>query len=222
MSTSIVVYIFVGLVGAMLGVVLFEVVRRTSAAGKRSQEEEQARQAMLNAQREAENIVKEAKLEAKDLLLQSKAESEKEQKAKMAELSTTEKRLVLREEAIDKRIGTLDKRDADAQKREQDLARKEEKLTLKEAACTQAEKEHREALERVAGMTADEAKKFLMQEMESQHAWMPPASQKERWKKPEKTPSGKRARSSRRPFSAWCAITSPSPRFRLCRSPTMP
>ena len=38
----------------------------------------------------------------------------------------------------------------------------------KEAACTRVEKEHREALERVAGMTADEAKKQLIQEMESQ------------------------------------------------------
>jgi ribonucrease Y len=168
MSTSIVVYIFVGLVGALLGVGLFEVVRRSSAARKKSQEEEQARQAIQNAQREAENIVKEAKLEAKDLLFQSKAELEKEQKAKLAELSTTEKRLVQREEAIDKRIGTLDKRDADTQKRELELIRKEEKLTVKEAACAQAEKEHREALERVAGMTADEAKKHLMQEMESQ------------------------------------------------------
>ena len=168
MSTSIVVYIFVGLVGAMLGVGLFEVIRRSSAARKRSQEEEQARQASQNAQREAENIVKEAKLEAKDLLLQSKAEMEKEQKAKLGELFTAEKRLVQREEAIDKRIGTLEKRDADTQKREQELARKEEKLTVKEAACALAEKEHREALERVAGMTAEEAKKHLIQEMESQ------------------------------------------------------
>jgi ribonucrease Y len=168
MSTSIVVYIFVGLVGAMLGVGLFEVIRRSSAARKRSQEEEQARQAIQNAQREAENIVKEAKLEAKDLLLQSKADLEKEQKAKLGELSTAEKRLVQREEAIDKRIGTLEKRDADTQKREQELARKEEKLTVKEAACALAEKEHREALERVAGMTAEEAKKHLIQEMESQ------------------------------------------------------
>lgn len=168
MSTSIVVYIFVGLVGAMLGVGLFEVIRRSSAARRRSQEEEQARQAIQNAQREAENIVKEAKLEAKDLLLQSKADLEKEQKAKLGELSTAEKRLVQREEAIDKRIGTLEKRDADTQKREQELARKEEKLTAKEAACALAEKEHREALERVAGMTAEEAKKHLIQEMESQ------------------------------------------------------
>jgi ribonucrease Y len=168
MSTSIVVYILVGLVGALLGAGLFEVIRRSSAAGRKSQAEEQARQAILNAQREAENIVKEAKLEAKDLLLESKAELEKEQKTKLGELLTAEKRLVQREEAIDKRIGLLDKRDADAQKREQDLTKKEERLTLKEAACAQAEKEHREALERVAGMTADEAKKHLMQELETQ------------------------------------------------------
>jgi ribonuclease Y len=168
MSTSIVVYILVGLVGALLGAGLFEVIRRSSAAGRKSQAEEQARQAILNARREAENIVKEAKLEAKDLLLESKAELEKEQKTKLGELLTAEKRLVQREEAIDKRIGLLDKRDADAQKREQDLTKKEERLTLKEAACAQAEKEHREALERVAGMTADEAKKHLMQELETQ------------------------------------------------------
>jgi ribonuclease Y len=168
MSTSIVVYILIGIVGALLGVGLYEVMRRSSATAKRAQEEEQARHIVQNAQREAENIVKEAKLEAKDLVFQSKAESEKEQKSKLAELSTVEKRLVLREEAIDKRIGVLDKRDVDAQKREQELARREEKLTSKELACAQAEKEHREALERVAGMTADEAKKHLLQEMESQ------------------------------------------------------
>jgi ribonuclease Y len=168
MSTSIVVYIFIGFVGALLGAGLYEVVRRSAAAAKKAQEEEQARHIVQNAQREAENIVKEAKLEAKDLVFQSKAESEKEQKSKLAELATVEKRLVQREEAIDKRIGILDKRDADAQKREQELARREEKLTGKELACAQAEKEHREALERAAGMTADEAKKHLLQEMESQ------------------------------------------------------
>ncbi len=168
MSTSIVVYTFVGLVGALLGIGLYEVIRRSSASAKRAQEEEQARHIVQNAQREAENIIKEARLEAKDLVFQSKAESEKEQKSKLAELSTAEKRLVQREEAIDKRISVLDKRDVDAQKREQELGRREEKLTAKELACAQAEKEHREALERVAGMTADEAKKHLLQEMESQ------------------------------------------------------
>ena len=168
MSTSMLLYIFVGLIGALLGVGVYELVRRSSLTAKRAQEAEQSRQTIQNAQREAENIVKEAKLEAKDLIFQSKAELEKEQKAKLSELATAEKRLVQREEAIDKRIGSLDKRDAEGQKREQELIKKEERLIGKEAACAQAEREHREALERVAGMTADEAKRQLLQELESQ------------------------------------------------------
>jgi len=168
MSTSMLLYIFVGLISAVLGVGIYEVARRFSANSKRAQEAEQSRQMIQNAQREAENIVKEAKLEAKGLVFQSKTELENEQKAKLLELATTEKRLVQREEAIDKRIGVLDKRDGEGQKREQDLMKKEEKLLAKEAACAQAEREHREALERVAGLTADEAKKQLLQEMESQ------------------------------------------------------
>jgi ribonucrease Y len=168
MSTSMLLYIVVGLLGALLGVGLYEVVRRSSATAKWAQEAEQSRQMIQNAQREAENIVREAKLEAKDLIFQSKSELEKEQKTKLLELASAEKRLVQREEAIDTRIGVLDKRDAEGQKREQELMKKEERLIAKEAACAQAEREHRDALERVAGMTADEAKKQLLQEMESQ------------------------------------------------------
>jgi ribonucrease Y len=168
MSTSMLLYIFVGLIGALLGVGVYELLRRSALSAKRAQEAEQSRQAIQNAQREAENIVKEAKLEAKDLIFQSKAELEKEQKAKLVEFATAEKRLVQREEAIDKRIGALDRRDAEGQKREQELLKKEERLVAKETACAQAEREHRDALERVAGMTADEAKKQLLQELESQ------------------------------------------------------
>lgn len=168
MSTSLIIYLFIGIVGAVLGIGGYELIRRASNSANQAQEKEQARQVVLNAQREAENIVKEARLEAKDFVFQSKGELEKEQKARLAELATAEKRLVQREEIIDKRISVVDKLDSDAHQREQDLAKREEKLTAKEASCTQAEKEHREALERVAGMTADEAKKQLLQEMESQ------------------------------------------------------
>jgi ribonucrease Y len=161
-------YLLIGLVAGLLGIGLYEAIRRMAGAAKQSQAQEQSRQTLQNAQREAENIVKEAKLEAKDLIFQSKAELEKEQKLKFAELSTVEKRLTQREETLEKRISVLDRRDSDAQKREQELAKRDERLTAKEAACAQVEKEHREALERVAGMTADEAKKHLLQEMESQ------------------------------------------------------
>ncbi len=161
-------YILCVVMGALGGAGLYEVVRRNMAASKRAELEDQARQVVQQAQREAENVIKEARLEAKDLVFQAKSELEKEQKAKLAELLTMEKRLIQREEGLDRKLAALEKRDIEANKRDQDFLRREEGLLAKEAACAKAEREHWEALERVAGMTAEEAKKHLVTEMESQ------------------------------------------------------
>jgi len=167
-STSIVFYILWGIIGAIVGAGAFEFVRRNMAAGKRAEMEEQAKHVVQNAQREAENVLKEAKLEAKDLVFQAKSEWEKEKKSKLVELSAAEKRLMQREEGFDRKLATLDKRENDLQRRDQEISRRDDGLAAKEAACAKAEREHREALERVAGMTAEEAKKQLVIEMESQ------------------------------------------------------
>ncbi|MEK6633885.1 MAG: Rnase Y domain-containing protein, partial [Nitrospirota bacterium] len=167
-STSLVAYILCGLIGALIGAGLLEVVRRQLASSKRTEAEDQAKHITQNAQREAETLIKEAKLESKDLIFQAKTDLEKEQKVRLAELAVTDKRLVQREENLDRKLGAIEKREADAQRRDQEFARREEGLAKKEAACAKVEREHREALERVAGMTGDEAKKQLMVEMESQ------------------------------------------------------
>lgn len=167
-STSIVAYILAGILGAVIGVGVFEAVRRQMAAAKRLELEEQAKQIIQNAQREADSVLKEAKLEAKDLVFQAKAEWEKEHKAKLAELSEIEKRVLQREEILDRKIASLEKRESELHKREQELAKREAGLVTRESACAKAERDHREALERVAGMTAEEAKRQLIAEMEAQ------------------------------------------------------
>jgi ribonuclease Y len=167
-STSIIAYILCTIIGAVVGVGLFEVVRRNVAAAKRVELEEQAKHIVQNAQREADSVLKEARLEAKDLVFQAKAEWEKEQKAKLAELSAMEKRMLQRDEALDRKLAALEKRESELQKRDQELIKREAGLAAKESACAKAERDHREALERVAGMTAEEAKKQLIVEMESQ------------------------------------------------------
>ena len=151
-----------------MGAGVFELVRRTMAGTKQAEMEEQTKQVVQNARREAENILKEATFEAKDLAFQAKSELEKEQKDKLGELSAVEKRLVQKEETLDRKIATLENREGEIHRREQELVRREGGLSLKEAACAKAEQEHRESLERVAGMTADEAKKQLIVAMESQ------------------------------------------------------
>jgi ribonuclease Y len=135
-SLSVVAYIFVGLVGAVLGAGLYEVFRRRSALARRAEAEDQSAQIVQSAQREAENLVKEAKLEAKDLVFQARIELEKEQKAKLAEVSNSERRVSQREEGLDRKLGLLEKRDQEALKREQDLLKREEALVQKDAACT--------------------------------------------------------------------------------------
>lgn len=168
-STATVVSIVLSLiVGAVVGAGVFDLLRRRVTGAKQAEAEELAKQVVQNAQREAENVLKEARFEAKDLAFKAKSEFEQEQKAKLGELAGMEKRLIQREGVLDGKLTAVEKRENEARKREQDFSKREEGLTVKEAACAKAEREHREALERVAGMTAEEAKKQLIIEMESQ------------------------------------------------------
>jgi ribonuclease Y len=168
-STAIVVYIILSVIfGAVIGAGVFERVRRRMTDAKQAEAEDLVKQVVQNAQREAENILKEARFEAKDLVFKARSGFEEEQKAKLGELSAMEKRLIQREGGLDGKLAAMEKRDNESRKREADFAKREEGLTVKESACAKAEREHRDALERVAGMTADEAKKQLILEMESQ------------------------------------------------------
>jgi ribonuclease Y len=166
--TGTIAYLVVALLGALLGLGLTELIRRQALKGKRAQADEHIRQLLQAAEREKESLIKEARLEAKDLLLEARSELEKEQKEKLSELTVLERRVLQREENLERKAANLEKRDSDAQKRDGLFAKREEALAEKELVCERAAKEHRQALERVAGMTVDEAKRQLMISIESE------------------------------------------------------
>jgi ribonuclease Y len=156
------VYIIVaGLLGAVAGIAMNAVLRRRSLGHRRSQADEQARALVQGAEREADNLVREAKLEAKDLQLQARTELEKEQKEKRSELGSLEHRLLQREENLERKTGAAEKRDLA-------LGKREETLAAREATSEQAIKEHRQALERITGLTVEEAKRQLVSEIEGE------------------------------------------------------
>ncbi len=165
---TVLTYIAIAILGAALGIGGFEFVRRQNQAAGRDRLLEEAKQSVQNAERQAENVLKEAKLEAKSLLMQAKSDFEREQKEKSVGLIEQERRLGQREEQLDRRSGALDKRDQETQRREQGLEQREGSLRAKEAEAVQVLKDRREALERVAGLTAEEAKRQLLSEYESQ------------------------------------------------------
>src|SRR2546426_9375469 len=80
--TDVAVYIMAGILGAVAGIAINEVLRRRSLGSRRSQAEEQARALVQGAGRGADNLVREAKLEAKDLLLQARTGPGKGEKEK--------------------------------------------------------------------------------------------------------------------------------------------
>ncbi len=160
--------IIAGVVGLLIGMVVFKFIQQHLDAKRYAEAKDQALQVTQGAQREAENILKEAKIEAKDLLFQSKAEIEKKEKERRNELQSAERKLNQREEAYDRKLSQFEKRDEELRKKEIHLKDKEESLANKRTECEQAIKEHRLALEQVAGITAEEAKRHLLSEIESE------------------------------------------------------
>lgn len=166
--TTILIYAIAGISGALLALGLNALIRRKTLQAQASQAAAEATQLREGATREAENLRKEAKLEAKELLFQGRTELEREQKEKQSELGAAERRFLQREEGFERKVSGVERRELDAQKREESLAKNEQGVAVAQAACEKTAKEFRHALERVAGITVEEAKRQLITEIESE------------------------------------------------------
>ncbi len=122
-----------------------------------------ANQAIKSAQEKAARIVAEARAQQKELILEAKdeklrlqREAEDEARAKRGELATLETRLLARDDQLDQRSDMLEQRDRKLLDREREFEHFRQELA-------RAQQEHVEALERVSGMSAIEAKAQLLE-----------------------------------------------------------
>jgi ribonuclease Y len=157
-----------GLAGLAAGIVLaliFAWVRSKQNQGQREAAKQAAARIIEEAKKDASGIRKEAEVQAKDTVLREKAEFEREVRETRRELQNQEKRLIGKEEMIDKRAEAIDKREGDLGKREAGLKLREVKIDEQTAECARQIDQARRQLEQVAGMTREEAKKNLIDEM---------------------------------------------------------
>jgi len=117
------------------------------------------------AKKDASAIKKEAEIHAKDSVLKERGDLEKEVRETRRELQNQERRLIGKEEGIDKRVELLDRREAELAKRDQSLKAREKSLEEKSAECERYVDEARKQLEQVAGLTREEAKRSLIDQM---------------------------------------------------------
>jgi len=161
-------YIVLLVAGLAGGFGLGLLIKGKAAAGKIRDAEGEAARIIANAEREAETKRKEAMLEAKDKLYQSRADYEKENREKRQEIQNQERRLTQKEENLEKKVDLVEKRESDVIRRERELAAREKVAAEKEDRFEKGLREQRLLLEKIANMTAEEAKRQLMMSMEDE------------------------------------------------------
>jgi len=152
LGIGVLVGLAAGLLVAVLGLRLF-MGRRLSAA-----RDEQAR-LTGEAKRSAESARREAELEAKEQVLKLRADVEQELRDRRAEIVKIEERVLAKEEDIDRKLTEFDRREQGFADRETHLKQLQEELKL-------ATDGQLKELERISGMTVDEAKRHLLERSE--------------------------------------------------------
>ncbi len=145
----------------VLGLVIGYFLRRYIAKLKINSAEVAAENILKEAQKDAEAKKREAILETKDQLFKERSNFERETRERRAELQRWEKRLLQKEENLDKRLDVLDKKD-------QSLSNRGRVVDAKESEIREAQEETRRELERISSLTAEEAKNTLIKGMEEE------------------------------------------------------
>ena len=121
--------------------------------------EEKARSIIDDAIKSAETKKREALLEIKEESLRQKNEVDKEIKERRAEVQKQEKRVLSKEDALDKKTEAMERREADYAAKESELKKREKKVD-------ELNQQGLQELERIAGMTSDQAKDYLLKTVE--------------------------------------------------------
>ena len=155
------VLIIVAVVCIVVTALVTSAVRKNTIEKKVGNAEEKAREIIDDALKVAERSKREALLEAKEESLKTKNELEKETKERRAELQRYERRVLAKEETLDKKSDALERR-------EQSYAVKEEKLAKQVAEVNKLQEKRVQELERISGLTSEQAKDYLLKTVEDE------------------------------------------------------
>ncbi|MBI5885962.1 MAG: ribonuclease Y [Deltaproteobacteria bacterium] len=166
-STMVIVAV-IAIIAIIVGIAIGFITRKKIEEGNIAAGAKSAEVVVAEARKAADTIRKEAELEAKDVVYQGKQEFEKETRERRKELQAIEKRVQTKEESLDKKYEAIDRKDADLQRREKDIALQEKKAKEMEAEAAALHAAQKEKLEQIAGVSAEDAKKILLDEMEAE------------------------------------------------------
>jgi len=164
LEANIILIVIGLLIGVSLSVVIVW-IRRKQQQTELQLAQNTAARIIDEAKKDANAIKKEAEIHARDNVQQERVEFDKEVRETRRELQTLEKRLISKDEGLEKRADSIEKRENEVNRREASLKSREKNLDDKSAECDRQIDAARRQLEQVAGLTRDEARKSLIDEM---------------------------------------------------------
>ena len=158
-------YIILPIAGFILGAVIFFLVgmmyRKRVAEREIGSAETEATRILNEAIKSSESKKREMLLEAKEEIHKSRTENEKELKERRSELQKQERRLQQKEESLDKKLDAHEKK-------EDELAKKVQHIAAQQEEVDRIKKSQLDMLEKISGLTQEEAKKYLLDNIETE------------------------------------------------------
>ncbi len=151
--------VLIGVIVAVIAFVAGYIVRKSSAEKAIGSAEQQAKNIVLDAENKSETIKKEIEIEAKEEAHKMRSEVEKEIRDRRSEVQRQEKRLLQKEESVDRKLESIERK-------EERIIQKEHQIDEKREEVDALIDKRVAELEKISGYTADEAKKLLLQEVE--------------------------------------------------------
>ncbi|NLE91908.1 MAG: ribonuclease Y [Elusimicrobia bacterium] len=137
-------------------------LRRYIAERKVKDAEAQVKAIIEHAKKEAQDKRREAELESKDLLYRMRQDFDKQTQERRQELISLEKRLSQKEENIDRRLDLLEKKEKEIETRHENVRKQEDSLKARDAHLVSLINEEKDRLQKIASLSADEAKQILL------------------------------------------------------------
>jgi ribonuclease Y len=167
MESNLLTYI-IGGIAFVIGIIAGKLIFAKNTKRHIEEAESQASKLITDAQNQAETLKKERILEAKEKFVQLKAEHDKEVLERNRKIGESENRLKQKEQTLSSKIEQLDRQSKDNDNIKDHLNRQIEVVNLKRTELEKHQEEHIRRLEKIAGLTADEAKAQLVETLKQE------------------------------------------------------
>ena len=161
----IIISTIIGVAALVVGIIAGKVIFAKNTRKRIEEAELQSQTILKEAELRAETIKKEKELEAKEKFVQMKAAHDREVNDRNRKINDSENRIRQKEQTINQKEGSLDKQIKENEAIKENLNRQIELVNIKRTELEKHQEEHIRRLEKIAGLSADEAKSQLVESL---------------------------------------------------------